>query len=371
MNRPLDVINIGDPAARPKPAMPSACESGGCGGPEPAIPPPPTFGEVRVNGVEIEPEAIAQEIQHHPAPDAETAWVEAARALAVRELLLQEARRLGLEAEPETDETGRTEAEDDALVRIVLESEVRPESPGEDECRRYYESQQHRFRTPDLFEAAHILIEPESDTDESWAAAEAQARRIAGDVGDDPRAFAEAARACRDAKVPVIADGGIKYSGDISKAIAAGASVVMIGSLFAGTDESPGETILYQGRSFKSYRGMGSLAAMASGSSERYAQSVDDIAAEAIIEDGDGRSNRLNKLVPEGIEGRVPYRGTLAAMIYQLVGGLRSGMGYCGTNSISDLQQKARFIRISGAGLRESHVHDVIITREAPNYQVE
>jgi IMP dehydrogenase len=145
----------------------------------------------------------------------------------------------------------------------------------------------------------------------------------------------------------------------------------MIGSLFAGTDESPGETILYQGRSFKSYRGMGSLAAMASGSSERYAQSVDDIAAEAIIEDGDGRSNRLNKLVPEGIEGRVPYRGTLAAMIYQLVGGLRSGMGYCGTNSISDLQQKARFIRISGAGLRESHVHDVIITREAPNYQVE
>jgi IMP dehydrogenase len=190
-------------------------------------------------------------------------------------------------------------------------------------------------------------------------------------------AIAEAARACRDARVPVISDGGIKYSGDITKAIAAGASVVMIGSLlmigslFAGTDESPGETILYQGRSFKSYRGMGSLAAMASGSSERYAQSVDDIAAEAITEDGDGRSNRLNKLVPEGIEGRVPYRGTLAAMIYQLVGGLRSGMGYCGTNSISDLQQKARFIRISGAGLRESHVHDVIITREAPNYQVE
>jgi IMP dehydrogenase len=184
-------------------------------------------------------------------------------------------------------------------------------------------------------------------------------------------AIAEAARACRDAKVPVIADGGIKYSGDITKAIAAGASVVMIGSLFAGTDESPGETILYQGRSFKSYRGMGSLAAMAHGSSERYAQSVDDTAAEAIIEDGDGRSNRLNKLVPEGIEGRVPYRGTLAAMIYQLVGGLRSGMGYCGTNSIAELQQKGRFIRISGAGLRESHVHDVIITREAPNYQVE
>ena len=184
-------------------------------------------------------------------------------------------------------------------------------------------------------------------------------------------AIAEAARACRDAKVPVIADGGVKYSGDITKAIAAGASVVMIGSLFAGTDESPGETILYQGRSFKTYRGMGSLAAMAAGSSERYAQSMDDSAAEAIVEDSEGRSNRLNKLVPEGIEGRVPYRGTLAAMIYQLVGGLRSGMGYCGTNSISELQQKGRFIRISGAGLRESHVHDVMITREAPNYQVE
>jgi IMP dehydrogenase len=169
----------------------------------------------------------------------------------------------------------------------------------------------------------------------------------------------------------VIADGGIKYSGDISKAVAAGASVVMIGSLFAGTDESPGETILYQGRSFKSYRGMGSLAAMSAGSSERYAQTMDDSAAAITVEDGDGSSNRLNKLVPEGIEGRVPYRGTLAAMVYQLVGGLRSGMGYCGTRSIPELQQKARFIRISGAGLRESHVHDVIITREAPNYRVE
>ena len=184
-------------------------------------------------------------------------------------------------------------------------------------------------------------------------------------------AIAEAARACRDASVPVIADGGIKYSGDVSKAIAAGASVVMIGSLFAGTNESPGETILYQGRSFKSYRGMGSLAAMSAGSSERYAQSVDDSSAAITMEDGDRSSNRLNKLVPEGIEGRVPYRGTLAAMIYQLVGGLRSGMGYCGTRTISELQQKARFIRISGAGLRESHVHDVIITREAPNYRVE
>jgi IMP dehydrogenase len=144
----------------------------------------------------------------------------------------------------------------------------------------------------------------------------------------------------------------------------------MIGSLFAGTDESPGETILYQGRSFKSYRGMGSLSAMAAGSSERYAQSADDSSTPIGMEDGDS-GNRLNKLVPEGIEGRVPYRGPLAAMVYQLVGGLRSGMGMCGTKSIPELQQKARFIRISGAGLRESHVHDVIVTREAPNYRLE
>jgi IMP dehydrogenase len=185
-------------------------------------------------------------------------------------------------------------------------------------------------------------------------------------------AIAEAARACRDAGVPVVADGGIKYSGDITKAIAAGASVVMIGSLFAGTDESPGETILYQGRSFKSYRGMGSLSAMALGSSERYAQTADDSSPAAMGEsDGDASANRLNKLVPEGIEGRVPYRGTLAAMVYQLVGGVRSGMTMCGTRTIPELQQKARFTRISGAGLRESHVHDVIITREAPNYRVE
>jgi len=170
----------------------------------------------------------------------------------------------------------------------------------------------------------------------------------------------------------VIADGGIKFSGDISKAIAVGASVVMIGSLFAGTEESPGETILYQGRSFKSYRGMGSLSAMASGSSERYAQSADDSSTDNMsMRDGDHDGNRVDKLVPEGIEGRVPYRGTLAEMVYQLVGGMRSGMGYCGTKSIPELQQKARFIRISGAGLRESHVHDVIITREAPNYRLE
>lgn len=166
-------------------------------------------------------------------------------------------------------------------------------------------------------------------------------------------AIAACAKAAGPAGIPVIADGGVKYSGDITKAIAAGADCVMIGSLLAGTDESPGETILYQGRTFKSYRGMGSLGAMSQGSSERYAQS----------------SN--GKLVPEGIEGRVPYKGPTSELIYQLVGGLRSGMGYCGCPSIAELKSKARFIRITFAGLRESHVHDVIITKEAPNYRVE
>jgi IMP dehydrogenase len=185
-------------------------------------------------------------------------------------------------------------------------------------------------------------------------------------------AIAEASRAARDTGVPIIADGGVKYSGDISKAIAAGASVVMIGSLLAGTEESPGETILFQGRTFKAYRGMGSLGAMAQGSSERYFQSLDDPGeAHRGLDSGMEEGNRLAKLVPEGIEGRVPYRGTVAMMVHQLVGGLRSGMGYVGCASIEEMQQKARFIRISGAGLKESHVHDVTITREAPNYRAE
>jgi len=155
-------------------------------------------------------------------------------------------------------------------------------------------------------------------------------------------------------KIPVIADGGIKYSGDITKALAAGANAVMIGSLFAGTDESPGETILYQGRHYKLYRGMGSLGAMLDGSADRYGQ----------------KGVEANKLVPEGIEGRVPYKGPLSQSIHQLVGGLRSGMGYCGAASLKELREKAKFVRISGAGLKESHVHDVTITKESPNYQV-
>ena len=183
-------------------------------------------------------------------------------------------------------------------------------------------------------------------------------------------AIAEASRAARDAGVPVIADGGIKYSGDIVKGLAAGASAVMIGSMFAGTDESPGELILYQGRTFKSYRGMGSLGAMVQGSSERYFQNSDDDASTASPVLGED-SNRLGKLVPEGIEGRVPYRGSVAMIVHQMLGGLKSGMGYCGCHTVPEMQQKARFVRISAAGLRESHVHDVMITREAPNYAVE
>jgi IMP dehydrogenase len=189
-------------------------------------------------------------------------------------------------------------------------------------------------------------------------------------------AISEAYRAGRENNIPIIADGGIKYSGDITKAIAAGASVVMLGSLFAGVDESPGETILYQGRSFKAYRGMGSLSAMAQGSGERYFQGKDDLSDASterpnLTARESSTSNRLAKFVPEGIEGRVPHRGPLESMVYQLVGGLRSGMGYLGCSTIQELQENSRFTRISGAGLRESHVHDVIITREAPNYHVE
>ncbi|MFY9753255.1 MAG: IMP dehydrogenase [Candidatus Acidiferrales bacterium] len=168
-------------------------------------------------------------------------------------------------------------------------------------------------------------------------------------------AILECSRAAHGSGVPVIADGGIKFSGDITKAIAAGAAAVMIGGLFAGTEESPGETILYQGRTFKSYRGMGSLGAMEAGSADRYAQ--EDAAR--------------GKSVPEGIEGQVPYKGALGALVEQLVGGLRSGMGYCGAANLKELQENSKFIRISSAGLRESHVHDVIITREAPNYRLE
>ncbi|MHC1753579.1 IMP dehydrogenase [Humidesulfovibrio sp.] len=178
--------------------------------------------------------------------------------------------------------------------------------------------------------------------------------RIVAGVGvPQITAILEAGRACREANKCIIADGGIKFSGDVVKALAAGADTCMMGSLFAGTEESPGETILYQGRTYKIYRGMGSIDAMAAGSSDRYFQ------------------DKSKKLVPEGIVGRVPFRGQVTESIHQLVGGLRSGMGYLGCASIEELKQKARFMEISSAGLRESHVHDVIITKESPNYRVE
>ncbi len=162
--------------------------------------------------------------------------------------------------------------------------------------------------------------------------------------------------------MPIIADGGIRFSGDITKALAVGASTTMIGNLFAGTDESPGELILYQGRSFKEYRGMGSIGAMRRGSRDRYFQDAFDL---------DSGGTGTEKLVPEGIEGRVAHKGSVAAMIHQLVGGLRAGMGYCGCARIADLQRDAKIIRITPAGFRESHVHDVAITKEAPNYRSE
>jgi IMP dehydrogenase len=180
-------------------------------------------------------------------------------------------------------------------------------------------------------------------------------RVVAGVGVPQITAVDDCARAAEKFGVPVISDGGVKYSGDVVKALAAGASTVMIGSLLAGTEEAPGEVILYQGRSYKSYRGMGSLGAMKQGSKDRYFQ---------------GDVTDADKLVPEGIEGRVPYKGTVAMTVLQLVGGLRSGMGYLGCKSIAELRQKPRFVRISSAGLRESHVHDVIITQEAPNYRM-
>ena len=181
-------------------------------------------------------------------------------------------------------------------------------------------------------------------------------RVVAGVGVPQISAVMECARVARKHQVPIIADGGIKYSGDVVKALAAGADSVMIGSIFAGTDESPGETVLYQGRSYKVYRGMGSLGAMKEGSGDRYFQG--DVVEEV-------------KLVPEGIEGRVPYKGPLSSSVFQLIGGLRAGMGYVGCGNLDQLRKEAKFIRITSAGLKESHVHDVIITKEAPNYQID
>jgi IMP dehydrogenase len=178
-------------------------------------------------------------------------------------------------------------------------------------------------------------------------------RVVAGVGVPQISAVSDCAKAAAAHGVPIIADGGVKYSGDFVKALAAGAATVMAGSLFAGTDEAPGDLVLYQGRSYKTYRGMGSLGAMKKGSKDRYGQA----------------GSADEKLVPEGIEGRVPYRGALVSILYQLVGGLRSGMGYTGSATIEELQKKAKFVRITSQGLSESHVHDVFITEEAPNYR--
>jgi IMP dehydrogenase len=207
-------------------------------------------------------------------------------------------------------------------------------------------------------EAAHDLISAGVDAVKvGMGPSSICTTRIVAGIGiPQLTAITECARVGERYGVPIVADGGIKYSGDITKALAAGAHSVMIGSLFAGTDESPGERILYQGRSYKLYRGMGSLGAMAGGKGDRYFQ---------------GEVQNVSKLVPEGVEGRIPYKGSLADVVYQLVGGLRAGMGYCGCRTIEALRQKARFMRITNASLRESHVHDVIVTQEAPNYQVD
>jgi IMP dehydrogenase len=223
-----------------------------------------------------------------------------------------------------------------------------------------------KFRFPDLDVVAGNVATPEATLDLIKAGADAikvgvgpgsicTTRIVSGAGVPQLTAVADCAIIANKHQVPLIADGGIKYSGDLTKAIAAGASSVMIGSLFAGTEESPGETVLYQGRTYKEYRGMGSLGAMERGGKDRYFQ--------------EGRES--SKLVTEGIEARVPYKGNLAVMVYQLVGGLKAGMGYCGCRTIAELQQDAQFIQLTSAGLREAHVHDVVITKEAPNYRAD
>ncbi len=223
-----------------------------------------------------------------------------------------------------------------------------------------------KVQHPDLEIIAGNVATPEATLDLIDAGADAikigvgpgsicTTRIVSGAGVPQLTAVADCAIVAKEHQVPLIADGGIKYSGDLTKALAAGASSVMIGSLFAGTEESPGETVLYQGRTYKEYRGMGSLGAMERGGKDRYSQ--------------EGYESK--KLVPEGIEARVPFKGNLSVLVYQLVGGLKAGMGYCGCRTIPELQREARFLRLTSAGLREAHVHDVIITKEAPNYRAD
>jgi IMP dehydrogenase len=268
--------------------------------------------------------------------------------------------RVGAAIGPGRDRIERTAALVEAGVDVIVVDTAHGHSKGvieavRDTKRRYPEVEVIAGNIA-TGEATRALIEAGADAVKvGMGPGSICTTRVVAGVGmPQITAIADCLEAAGEYDVPVIADGGIKYSGEVTKAIAAGASSVMIGSLFAGTDESPGELVLYQGRSYKVYRGMGSIGAMKRGSKDRYGQG--GVADE--------------KLVPEGIEGRVPHRGSLASILAQLVGGLRSGMGYTGARTVRDLQDKTRFVRITGQGLRESHVHDVIITEEAPNYRV-
>ena len=263
---------------------------------------------------------------------------------------------------PGRDLEPRAEALTSAGVDVVVVDTAHGHSKGVLDAVRWL-----RKTWPDLVVVAGNIASAEAARDLAEAGADCvkvgigpgsicTTRVVAGVGVPQVSAVMEVSAAARKLGVTTIADGGIKYSGDVVKALAAGADMVMVGSLLAGTHEAPGEVVLFQGRSFKVYRGMGSLGAMEQGSRDRYGQ--------ADVKDA-------GKLVPEGIEGRVPYRGPLAATIYQLAGGLRSGMGYLGARTLKDLRERARFVRVTAAGLRESHVHDVIITKEAPNYHLE
>jgi IMP dehydrogenase len=267
--------------------------------------------------------------------------------------------RVGAAIGPGADRAARTEALVAAGVDVIVVDTAHGHSRGVLEAVR---ETKKRYPSLDVIagnvataEAAAALVDAGVDAVKVGIGPGSicTTRVVAGVGVPQITAISDCVRVADRHGVPVIADGGIKYSGDVTKAIAAGASAVMIGSLFAGTDESPGDLVLYQGRSYKVYRGMGSLGAMRRGSKDRYGQA----------------GSADEKLVPEGIEGRVPYRGSLASILYQLVGGLRSGMGYTGSSTIADLRTRSRFVRISPQGLRESHVHDVIITEEAPNYR--
>ncbi len=267
--------------------------------------------------------------------------------------------RCGAAIGPGPDREKRTQLLVDAHVDVIVVDTAHGHSAGVIDAVR-----STRKRYPELAiiagniataDAAEALIEAGADAIKVGIGPGSicTTRVVAGVGVPQITAVSDCAKVARRYGVPVIADGGVKYSGDVAKAIAAGADVVMIGSLFAGTDEAPGDLVLFQGRSYKTYRGMGSLGAMRRGSKDRYGQS------DATDE----------KLVPEGIEGRVPYRGSLSANLFQLVGGLRSSMGYCGCKSIAEMQTRARFVKSTPMGLRESHVHDVIVTEEAPNYR--